>query len=469
MDTLPSRIRAGTVLMPHQVEGVEWLRKRTSWLLGDDLGLGKSLQALYVAALDFEKGFAHRVLVIATATLKYNWVDEIEKWTTFSYTMLEGSPTQREKILRNYDTDILIINYEQIKVHVDELNEMGFDIIIADEFHLCKNPKSKRTKATLKLLADRYFLMTGSPMLNKVNELWTSLHRVDPSSVPGYYQYCQIFCVYGGYAGKQIIGVKNQKRLKALLDEAMLRRLKVDVLDLPEKQIIQVLVDLLPEQRKVYDEAWKEMRITLPNNPDPMELENAFTKFLRLKQICSTTANIEGMGDHSAKLDRIVEIVEELDEHIVIFTQFRPTLAALVQRLEALPGKMPVFGMTGDTKPNDRVPMVKRWASSPPGVLVCMIQVAGVGLNMTTASKCIFADKLFVPKLNEQGQDRLYRIGADLTQPVQIFEIIARKTMEQRIETILRQKMELFDELIETPLWKREFFKALMEADDDGA
>jgi SNF2 family DNA or RNA helicase len=186
------------------------------------------LQSLIVAAHDFDDGFARRVLVVANATLKYNWADEIEKWTTFTYEILEGTPTKRDEILNNFDADILIVNYEQIGKHLAVLNEMHFDIFIGDEFHLCKNPKSHRTKATLKVLADRYFLMTGSPMLNRVNELWTSLHRIDPSAVPNYWQFCAKFCVYGGFEGKQIVGVKNQRALKALLDNMMLRRLKKD-------------------------------------------------------------------------------------------------------------------------------------------------------------------------------------------------------------------------------------------------
>lgn len=720
-------MRDGIDLRQHQAEGVDWLRKRPSWLLADDLGLGKTLQALIVAAHDFDSGFARRVLVVANATLKYNWADEIEKWTTFTYAMLEGTPKQRDKILNEFDADILIANYEQVKAHLAVFNEMNFDIFIGDEFHLCKNPKSKRTKATLSVLADRYFLLTGSPMLNRVNELWTALHRVDPTGVPNYYQFCAKYCntpdapilmangtlkslgdvkvgdqvmgwhvpevstarrggspvraetnspnrrrmmcpatvefimerradiyeytlddgttftctrdhqwlsgshgggsgdeyiewvtaqprdrgrakgtkllsrvveipsaptpeqqraadwlsglcdgeaswpyiaqsrtanpivyaqigraldlleldyrmdangytvrsrqarnaivkmlawgsfaktatmerflvgqlnktkvrvvserkigrgtvlsmqtstgnyvawglaskncVYGGYEGKQIVGVKNQRQLKALLENIMLRRLKVDVLDLPEKQIIPVLVDLHPEQARVYKEAWDEMQITLPHDPNPMEIENVLTRFLRLKQICSTTANIEGMDDHSYKLDRAIEIIEEVQEHVVVFTQFRGTQRAMMQRLAK--AKIPAFELHGDVKPADRVEIVKKWSATPGATIVCMIQVAGVGLNMTAASKEIFLDKLFVPKLNEQAQDRCYRMGADLTKPVQIFEIIARKTIEQRIESILREKTQLFNELIETPTWKREFFKALLEANED--
>lgn len=472
--TLPSRIRSDVVLYPHQIEGISFLSRRQNWLLADEMGLGKTLEALIVAAYDADRK-PTRICVVATASLKYNWAAEIKKFTTFTYTVLEGSPTKRAKLLAGFDADVLIINYEQIKRHLDDLNALDFQIVMMDEAHYIKNPTSKRTKVTLKLLADRYFLITGSPLLNRVNELWTLLHRINPPEFPSYWRFRNRYCIYGGFGGHELIGVKNQKELHAALANYMLRRKKVDVLDLPEKQIIPVMVDLSPEQRRVYNEVWKEMTLTLPGDPDPMEIENALTRFLRLKQICSTTGNV-GLPDHSIKLDRLEEMVDEIvneaGESVVIFTQFRGTLAAVCERLAER--KIMHHQISGDTPPSARAPLVEAWATSTamgiPGALVCMLQVAGVGLNMTAASKCIMVDKLFVPKLNEQAHDRLHRIGTDLTKPVQIFELIARKTIEQRIEAILRSKTALFDELIETPAWKRDFFKAVMseEDEDDG-
>jgi SNF2 family DNA or RNA helicase len=468
---LPSRIKPGVELFPHQVEGVQWLSRRANWLLADEMGLGKTLQALLVAAIDYDRGH-RRICVVATASLKYNWVAEIARFTTFTCTVLEGTPDKRSKLLASFDADVLVINYEQIKAHLDELNALDFNIVMFDEAHYIKNAQSKRTKMALKLLADRYFLITGSPLLNRVNELWTLLHRISPTEFPSYWRFRNRYCIYGGWQGRELIGVKNQKELHGHLANYMLRRKKADVLDLPEKQIIPVMVELSPEQRRVYNEVWKEMTLTLPSNPDPMEIESALTRFLRLKQICSTTANV-GLGDHSRKLDRLEEMVDEIvvesGESVVIFTQFRGTQEAIMERLR----KRGIIcqEINGDTPPSLRAPMVADWseatAGGVPSALVCMLQVAGVGLNMTAASKCIFTDKLFVPKLNEQAQDRLYRIGTDLTKPVQIFELIATKTVEQRIEAILRSKTKLFDELIETPAWKRDFFKAVMEEDDD--
>src|SRR5688572_28476865 len=130
-----------------------------SFILGDDMGLGKSLQALTVAAIDFEKGWPRRVLIVSPATLKGNWAEELEKFSRFSYTVLEGTPKQRQKQLDEYNTDVLIINYEQVKPHLDALNRKGFDICIFDEAHYIKSPKSQRTKGCLTLKVGRSFML----------------------------------------------------------------------------------------------------------------------------------------------------------------------------------------------------------------------------------------------------------------------------------------------------------------------
>lgn len=439
-----------------------------SVLLADDMGLGKGLESLTATALDFDRGWAKRVLIVSPATLKQNWAAEIEDHTNFTYRILDGSPKQRAAQLAEFregEVDILIVNYEQVMPHLYDLNAMNFDIAIFDEAHYIKSRRSRRTKACQAIQAKRFFLLTGSPMLNQVDELWSLLHRIDPVEFPNYWKFVARYAVWGGYKDKQIIGVKNHGELTERLRSVMIRRRKDEVLDLPEKQVIKVWVDLHPSQRKLYDKARDELVIDLPDNPDPMELENALTKYLRLKQICGTTATIEGYPDHSHKLDRAVELVQDIiadGEKVVVFTQFRGVLAAFVNRLAE--AKVPTWQLHGDVLIRERVPTVMNWAESiKPGALACMTQVAGVGLSMTAASKCVFLDKLYVPKLNEQAQDRLHRIGANTTIPIQIFEIIARNTVEQRIEAILSRKEKLFSTLIETSDWKRKLYMALRE------
>lgn len=468
-----------TTYYPHQLEGIRTMAGMSSFLLADEMGLGKTLQALTVAAIDFQRGWANRVIVVCPASLKWNWQDEINKFTKFSCMILDGDPQERATQLELFDIldiDILVVNYEQVVNHLKDLNALDFDIAIFDEAHSIKNYKAKRTKACLALRSRRSFLLTGSPLLNQANELWPILHRIKPTEFPDYWRFVNRYCVYGGFKGKQITGVKNKAELNAAIDQVMMRRLKRDVLDLPDKQIVQKFVDLLPVQRKLYDQASDEMKITLPGRPDPMEFENALVKYTYLKQIAATAACIEGYDDDSAKLDLLEEMVDELLHNepgepqakpLVVFTQFRTVMACAARRLEKKGYE--VFQIHGDVPKDQRTETVKIWADRPkPGILLVMLHKdIAVGFNATAADKCIFVDKLYVPKLNEQAQDRLHRIGADLTQPVQIFEIIARKTVEQRIESILKRKTKLFDGLIEESQWKKALYEALMQEDDD--
>lgn len=469
-----NRINDTSVFYPHQIAGVRALAKRTSFLLADEMGLGKSLQALAVAAIDFEKNPNTRVLIVAPASLKWNWAAEMDQHTSFTYLVVDGTRKQRLEQFVEYSQgahDVLIVNYEQVVSHLDDINAIGFDIVIADEAHLIKSPKAKRTKALQGIDASRFFLLTGSPLLNQANDLWSLIYRIKPDLFPKYYAFISRYCVMGGYQGKQIVGVKHHRELSDKLNSVMLRREKKDVLDLPDKIRVPIVVDLHPEQAKLYKQAVEELQITLPDRPDAMELENALTKMLRLKMICGTTACIPGYEDYSSKLDVAVERSAEVianGEPIVIFTQFREVQARMIERLENPPkgsGRAPVktFVLNGDTPMKDRVPLVKRWETNKqPAALVAMLQVAGVGLNMTAASTCIFIDSLWVPKLNEQAEDRLHRIGQKST--VTIVQIVARNTIEQRIIQILKRKEKLFGTLIgDDSKWKRALVESLKD------
>jgi SNF2 family DNA or RNA helicase len=305
-------------------------------------------------------------------------------------------------------------------------------------------------------------------MLNHVNNLWALLNRIDPHGFPNYYKFIIRYAVMGGYKNKQIIGVKNESELTERLQNLMLRRLKRDVLSLPEVQIIERRVDLLPEQKKLYDEVYNEMQLTRSDMDKPDSIENALTKFLRLKQICGTIKPFTG-EDKSSKLELAVEDDIEIlsnGERVVVFTQFREMQACYIERLRKQM-EVPIYELHGDVPKAARSEIVKMWGmSKTPGVLVCMIQVAGIGLNMTAARHASFLDKLFVPGLNQQAIDRLHRIGASETQPVQVREYLARNTIENRVNQILRIKQKVAAEIVETdPDWKRKLVELMMEAE----
>jgi SNF2 family DNA or RNA helicase len=451
---------------------VRELAKRPSFLLADDMGLGKSLQAMTIFAVDVFLGRAEKCIVVCPVTLKGNWSDEFDKFTRIPHVVLQGTPLQRSKQIIAFEEmtgpRALIVNYEQVVSHVMDFNRVGFDVAIFDEAHYMKNHKSQRTKKCMQLSAKRDFLLTGTPMLNHVNELWSLLHKIDPYKYPKYWTFVNRYAVFGGYQDKQIIGVKNEKELTERLHGVMVRRLKKDVLSLPEVQIIERRVDLLPQQAKLYAEVRDDMKLARAGETTPDDIENALTKFLRLKQICGTTLEFTG-EDHSSKLDLAIEDDLELlarGEKIVVFTQFRSVQAAYAARLAKETGhSIPLHLLNGDVKHPDRQPLVAKWSGERgPAVICAMLQVAGVGLNLTASKQGSFLDKLFVPGLNQQAIDRLHRIGASETQPIQIREYLCRNTIESRVNQILRVKSKLFGEIVESdPGWKKKLYDALME------
>lgn len=467
-----SKIKDSVSYYEHQIVGVRRMLRMRSGLLADDMGLGKSLQALTVAAVALHTKEARKILVVVPASLKGNWQDELDIYGEgYTGTILDGTPAARSKQLAAFATDVLIVNYEQVVSHLDELNAMRFDIAIYDEAHYLKSRKAKRTKACFKINAPRTFLLTGSPILNQVDDLWALLHMIAPGDWPNYWTFINRYAVFGGYADKQVVGIKNEAELRQRLQNYMIRREKSECLDLPEKQIIQVKLPLSPEQRALYDQAHDELVIQNPNDSSVMELENGLTKLLRLKQICGTTATMPGHPDHSSKLDRAIEMCEEIvrnGEPVVVFTQFREVLACMERRLDAV--GIGHVALHGDVKIADRQGVVKAWgaaaAAGDPQVILCMWQVAGIGLNMTAASRCIALDKLYVPKLNDQGYDRLHRIGQKST--VQVYELLMRGTVETRIEAILKQKKGIFGAIIDPDSsdWKKKLIQAFIDGED---
>lgn len=454
---------------PHQIEGIRQLAMMRSFLLADDMGLGKSLQALTVFGIDVYRGYSKSMIVVCPVTLIGNWLDEVEKFTRFHATTLTGGPKARSEQLKEFAAldgpKVLVVNYEKVRAHQIELDSMLFDVGVFDEAHYLKSHKSQRTKACHALNVRRKFLLTGTPMLNRVDELWSLMHMIDPAAYPAYWPFVNRYAVFGGWKNKQIIGVQNERELTDRINLVMLRRLKEDVLDLPEVQYIERRVDLLPEQKLLYDSVKDDLSLPRVGELEPDVIENALTKFLRLKQICGTTQDFIG-EDISGKLDLVIEDDLEVignGHRVIVFTQFRSVLEAYVQRMKK--HKIPTWQLHGDVKKEDRQSIVKDWSNATkPGAIVCMLQVAGVGLNMTAARHVVFVDELFVPGLNKQAVDRAHRIGADESQPVQVRRYLTRNTIESRVQSILKGKTKLIGSLIETdPDWKKKLLTAMLE------
>lgn len=457
---------------PHQIDGIRQLAYWPSFICADDMGLGKTLEALTVFCIDVFQGFANTGLVVCPPSLIGNWVDEIEKFTRLKYMVVDGPPLKRsEQMIRFVDMSapkLMITNYEKVIKHGRIFNAMRFDAGIFDEAHYLRGPETARTQAVHGLANGRSMLLTGTPMLNHVDDLWGLLHKVDPNRFPRFHKFVNRYAVFGGYKDKTVVGTKNEAELKKILSQYMLRRTKGEVLKLDKPTIFPRRVTLHPEQRKIYDRMVQEMKVTRPEDIDDEDLKNHLAKFTRLKQVCSTTKSFNGQ-DISAKLDLVIEDDLELlanGEKIIVFTQFREVQECYIERIKRRTS-YPVYELNGDVSKEKRPWIVKDWsAHNGPAIIVCMIQVAGVGLNMVAASEVSFIDKLFVPGLNRQAVDRSHRIGQ--TRPVRVREYQCRNTIEYRVEEINQQKDRLFGQLIEDqPEWKKRLLDELIRREKE--
>lgn len=456
----------------HQADAVRELDKWNNFILADVMGLGKTLTAVTVAALDFERCLTDRMLVVTLASIKQNFGDDLERHTNFTYHVLDGSVKQRSRQLVEFDKDVLIVNYEQVVSHWEELNAMNFGIAIYDEAHAIKSHKSARTKACHKLTMPRHFLLTGSPILNQIDDAWALLHRVDPLGFPNYYVFVNRYAVMGGYKAKQIVGIKNEAEIRERVQSLMMRR-EEDVLGRTKPVPMVVKVDLTKLQRELYEQMRDELRVEAPDLEDgELVSQTAMTKMLRLKQIVGTAATIPGQPDESGKLDRAEAMIQEIvdnGEGVVVFTQFRGVLAAMVDRLRAR--GIRVYALHGDVAVDRRVPMIREWAEAialgTPSVVVCMFQVGGVGLNLTAASKLILLDKDYAPEINKQAIARVDRIGQ--TKPVMVWDLQARNTIDTRIEKILEQKSGVFNTVIATGnnSWRQKLIASVLADEED--
>ena len=484
---IPTKIVDTVQFRDHQLEGIRWLAKRkTGAILADEPGLGKTLQTLTTAAIHFDAGRASRVLVLCGAKLKPNWVKEIEKWTHFTHTTLEGPPKKRMDIIQGFDTDILVANYEQLPKHIGHFNKMGFDIVLIDESHEICNPATAKGKAILDLEADMFFPISATPMLNRPDELYVPLKLVRRNTTDNPFAFRNRFCLYRTKSTKDpvtgkkktnrwFVGVQRADELQELCDRYMLRRLKKDCLDLPDKQFIRINVALEPYQLKLYREFVEALKVERGHDGEvePAEAANGLKKALRLRQICSTPACLkdEETGefiyeDRSAKLDVAMDKAAQLmanGHKVGMFTQFKGTVRAIVDR--ANKRGLANYGITGDFNTNVRAEMIDEWTErEDPAILAGTYPTIGVGLTLTAARHVIVVDKLYVPGKMEQAVDRFHRIGADTEQAVQIFELIADGTYEDRVEEILESKEEMVGMVIPNSGWQRKVYEAILSS-----
>lgn len=448
----------------YQLEGIEYGLNHQGWLLLDDQGLGKTLQMIYLAeVLKKKEGLKHCFIICGVNGLKYNWAKEIEKFSKLDYTILGqritktgkvkiSSVTERCKQLKKGIKEFFVItNIEtlQSKEFAEAFNKSKseFGLIVLDEAHKAKNPSSKSAKNLLKLKADRCIALTGTVIMNDPENAYLPLKWTGNLNCT-YSAFKNMYNVYGGFGGVQVIGYKNLELLQEHLDSCSLRRLKTQVLDLPAKTYQLEYVEMGSKQRALYEEVKQGIAEELDKLPNKqMTIMQEITINMRLRQVTACPNMLTTDITPSAKLDRLEDLVENITaqgDKVVVFCTFKGTIPELTERLK----RYNPLVCTGDVSDDDINKNKEKFEKEDKyKVMVCTWQKMGTGHTMTSANYAIFVDTPWTDADFQQCSDRIYRIGQ--SKPVFIITLITKDTYDERVQEILDRKEMLSGYLID--------------------
>lgn len=443
------------VLRDYQKFGYKWLKTLSRYsfggILADDMGLGKTLQVL--AFIKEEKKIDRRLcLVVAPTSLIYNWKSEAEKFVPdLDVEVIHGSKVERDRILKScIETDIIVTSYGSLKRDIESYREMSFSYIFVDEAQHIKNPNTLNANSVKSLRAKGYFAMTGTPIENSLTELWSIFDFVMPGYLMSHNSFVNKF-------EKPIVQNNDREKLNTLsrfIKPFVLRRLKSEVLEeLPEKIESKVIADMTTEQKKIYVAYLKQAQGEVAAEIKERGVERSRIKILalltRLRQICCHPAMfVENYKGGSGKLDTLLEIIgDSIDSghRLLLFSQFTSMHDIIGKALKQM-GRS-YFYIDGSIKAKDRMDMVNRFNSGERDMFLISLKAGGTGLNLTGADMVIHYDPWWNPAVEDQATDRAYRIGQ--TKAVQVFKIITKGTIEEKIFELQEKKRGLINNIIQ--------------------
>jgi SWI/SNF-related matrix-associated actin-dependent regulator 1 of chromatin subfamily A len=414
----------------HQKEAIQKLVENKKFILADDMGLGKTTSTV-IAALECG---AKKILVICPATLKINWKREIENYTDRSISIAEGKSI-------SLDEDFVIINYDIIKnfhntkdVDNSKLLSASFDLVIIDESHYLKNAQALRTKLINHLVKDieRLWLLTGTPMTSRPIDYYNLLYLVDSPVAKNWMAYVIRYCKGFQFRVKgrkvwNVMGASNLDELRERTSSQILRRLKENVLDLPDKIITPVYLKL---KSKEYEEVMGEYYAWYDKNPEESKsLTVQFTKLTKVRQIIA-----------DEKVSQTIEITENIIEQgkkVIIFCNFTDSLNKIADHF-----KKSAVKLDGSMSKTQRQKSVDDFQNNENiTVFVGNIKAAGVGITLTSAEVVIMNDLSFLPSDHAQAEDRAYRFGQKNN--VLVYYPIFDNTIEGIIYDIINNKKKV--------------------------
>lgn len=442
-------------LRDYQKTGVKWLKTLAGYHLGgilaDDMGLGKTLQVLTLL-LGEKSEETEPSLVIAPTSLVYNWQEEAAKFAPdLKVTLIAGNQLQRQEMLQQIaDADLVVTSYGMLKRDIEYYSMQQFKFCFLDEAQHIKNPYTLSARAVKDIRARARFALTGTPVENTLTELWSIFDFVMPGYLKSHADFGKRFetpIVRDGDA-------ETMAELSRHIKPFILRRLKKTVLkELPEKIETKVSGELVEAQAKLYD-AWllkarQEFEQEVKENGFGKSQIKILTLLTRLRQVCCHPGLfLDSYEGGSGKLEMLKEIVGDAisgGHRILVFSQFTEMLNIIRNELKA--EGISHFYLDGSTAAQERMRLVHEFNAGKADVFLISLKAGGTGLNLTGADVVIHYDPWWNPAVEDQATDRAYRIGQQ--RAVQVYKLIAKDTIEEKIYKLQEKKRQIIDGLIQ--------------------
>lgn len=443
-------------LRPYQQVGVRWLHLLSQLGLGaclaDDMGLGKTIQILALL-LNRKNASLTRLrpnLLIAPASLLANWAAELKRFAPQLTCFIAHSSAHNAEEVHLSTADLVITSYGSL-LRMPWLCTTAWDIVILDEAQAIKNPDTQQTRAVKKLHAQARIALTGTPIENRLGDLWSIFDFLNPGLLGSAQQFTQ--------HTKSLADKKNDAYgpLRELVRPYLLRRLKTDktvISDLPDKTEVKAYCHLSRKQAALYQDAVNEMAQRLASSDGTQRRAWILSMLMRLKQICNHPSqwlsDNDWHSDDSGKWQRLRELCEVIaakQEKVLVFTQFREITAPLATFLESV-FERPGLVLHGDTPVNKRQDLVNQFQHDEAvPFFILSLKAGGSGLNLTAASHVIHFDRWWNPAVENQATDRAFRIGQKRN--VLVHKFICQGTLEEKIDTLIESKKQLANDLLE--------------------
>lgn len=433
------------IMRNYQKQGFQWLKTLASYgfggVLADDMGLGKTLQSIayILSELPEMRRQGLPALIVCPSSVTYNWLNEFMKFAPeINAVVADGDRLERRALMKELNgIDVLITSYPLIRKDIHLYESQSYHCVFFDEAQAFKNPVTQTARAVKKIRAPYRFALTGTPIENSIEELWSIFHVVFPDLFKGLREYSHL----------------TTKQIARRVRPFMLRRLKKDVLsELPAKIESVNTAELLPDQKKLYAAYLAKLRLKTLKHLDKETIRKNRIKILagitRLRQICCHPALfVDGYKGSSAKFEQLLQLVEESKQagrRVLIFSQFTKMLDLIGKELSAR--GIPCFYLDGQTPSEERVKVCERFNSGERDFFLISLKAGGTGLNLAGADTVILYDLWWNPAVEEQAADRAYRMGQKNT--VQVIKLVSRGTIEEKINELQDKKRRLADDLI---------------------